>query len=128
MNGHPSVSQACTGLCFGAVNRTVMKKLCPTPHGRSSPLSIVDSPPHSPDAHTMDSVQPRYDPLSHHLQQTNSISQCRTNSSVTSNPMDLLIETVRNAYSSQDSVLEEEKLSEPQNEVTLNAAGEQFQE
>lgn len=42
--------------------------------------------------------------------------------------MDLLIGTVRNAYSSQDSVLEEEKLSEPQNEVTLNAAGEQFQE
>lgn len=65
---------------------------------------------------------------SHHLQQKHSSSQCRTNSPVTSNPMDLSTGTVENAYSQQDSMLEKEKLSEPQNEVVkvnLNEAGEQ---
>lgn len=36
------------------------------------------------------------------------------------------IRTERNTYSQQDSVLEKEKLSEPQNEVTLNEVGEQY--
>lgn len=125
MSGHPSVSQAHSGLYFQTVNKTVMNELCP-PTAGLLPFSILYSPPHSPDANSTDSLQPRCDLPPHHLHKTHSISPCRTNSPVTSNLMNSPIRTERNTYSQQDSVLEKEKLSEPQNEVTLNEVGEQY--
>ena len=64
------------------------------------PFSILDSPPHTPNANIVDSLQPRCDPP-FLPPPANTLHQLTEPTPVTSNPVGPLVGTVRNAVDHQ---------------------------